>query len=102
MGFIGGNANPFLYVKKSEKGLTYIASYVDSSLMMGDDKAIADAMTALKENGLVLKIVGGLQDFLSCKVKFSVNKNRAWLGQPHLIEIIEKKFGYQIKNIQSH
>ena len=40
LGFIGGNVNPCLYIKKSAKGIVYIAFYVDSYLMVGDIKAI--------------------------------------------------------------
>ena len=38
--------------------------------------AIDDAIEALKSKGLVLKIVEGLQDYLSCKVKFSDDEKR--------------------------
>ena len=60
--------------------------------MMGD---IED----LKENWLVLKVVEGLQDYLSCAVKFSKDKKREKLGQPHLIENLVKKFDNSVKNI---
>ena len=35
-GFVGGNIDPCLYVKKSMKGIVYIALYVDNNLMIGD------------------------------------------------------------------
>ena len=54
--------------------------------MVGGVEAIDDAISSLKENELVLKIMEGLQDYLSCKIKFSKDKKRAWLGQPHLIK----------------
>ena len=73
LGFVGGNVNPLINVKKSEK--------------------IDDAIPALKENGLVLKIVEWLQDYFSCKVTFSSDKKGLGLGQPYLIEHLEKKFG---------
>ena len=60
-GFIGGNIDPCLYVKKSEKSIVNVALHVDSNFMIGDIEAI-------------LKIVEGLQDYLSCKVKFSMDK----------------------------
>ena len=44
----------------------------------------------------------GLQDYLSCKIKFLKDKKRAWLGQPHLIKNMEKKFGEHIQDILSH
>ena len=44
----------------------------------------------------------GLQDYLSCKIKFSDKKKHAWLGQPHLINNLENKFGGLVNHIQSH
>ena len=48
--------------------------------MVGDVKAIYDITLALKSKGLVLEVVEGLQDYLSCKIKFSEDKKKAWLG----------------------
>ena len=50
---------------------------VDNNLMIGDADDIDEAITSLKENGLVLKDIEGLQDYLSCEVKISMNKMRA-------------------------
>ena len=47
-------------MKKSKKGIVYVALYIDDNLI-GDVEAIDDTITALKENGLVLKIVKGLR-----------------------------------------
>ena len=83
LGFIGGNINPCHYVKKSAKGIVYIL-YLDDNLIIGNILAIDDTIEALKSKGLVLKIVEGLQKYLSC---ISDDKKRAWLGQSHLIKI---------------
>ena len=66
--------------KKSANSIVYIALY--DSLMIGNIATIDDAIRALKNKGLVLKIVEGLQDYLPCEIKFSEDKKRAWLGQP--------------------
>ena len=58
-----------------------------------------DTIAALKENGLVLTVVEGLQDYLSFKVKFLTDKKSAWLGQPHLIKKLVKKFGDHVEDI---
>ena len=39
----------------------------------------------------VLKIIEGLQDYLSCEVHFFMNKKIAWLEQPHLIKGLKKR-----------
>ena len=97
-----GSIDPCLYVKKSMKDIVYIALYVDNNLMVGNIATIDDAIKALKSKGLVLKIIEGLQDYLSCKIKFFDDKKHAWLGQPHLIKNLENKFGGLVNKIQSH
>ena len=62
--------------------------------MIGDIATIDGAIEALKNKGLALKIVEGLQNYLSCKIKFSDDKKCAWLEQPHLI----KKLLYLVKH----
>ena len=64
------------------KGTAYLALYMDDNLMIGDIAAINDAIEVLKNKGLVLKIMEGLQDYLSCKVKFSDNKKHSWYDSP--------------------
>ena len=49
-----------------------------------------------------MKIVEGLQDYLSCKIKISEDKMRAWLGQPHLIKNLENKFSGLVNEVWSH
>ena len=61
--------------------------------MVENIAAIDNAIEALKNKGLVLIIVEGLQDYLSCKIKIPDNKKHTWLGQPHLIKNLESKFG---------
>ena len=75
--------------------------YVDDNLMIGNNTPIDDITESLKNKGLVLKIVEGLQDYLSCKIKFSKDKKRAQLGQPHIIKNMEKKFDELVQNVQS-
>ena len=76
-GFVGGYIDPCLYVKKSMKGIVYVALYVDDNLMIVDNATIHDAILALKNKGLVLKIIEGLQDYLSCEIKISDDRKRA-------------------------
>ena len=101
-GFDGGSIDPCLYVKRIAKGIVYVALYVDDNLMIGNKAAIDDAILALKSKGLVLKVVEGIQDYLSCKIKISEDKKRAWLGQPHLIKNLKSKFKKLINDVWSH
>ena len=78
---VGGNVNPCLYVKKSMKGVVYIALYVDDNVMGGDVAAIDETISALKNNTLVLKVMEWLQDYLSWKINFSKDKKRhGWVS----------------------
>ena len=70
--------------------------------MIENIATINDTIDRLKRKGLVLKIVEGLQDYLSCKTKFSDDKKHAWLGQLHLSKTLESKFGGLIQEIWSH
>ena len=76
-GFVGSSIYPCLYVKKSTKCIVCVASYIENNLMMWDIAAINDAIEALKNEGLILKIMEKLQDYLSFKIKFSDDKKCA-------------------------
>ena len=47
LGFIRSNSGPCLYVKKSLKGIVYVALYIDDNLMEGDIKAIDNAISTV-------------------------------------------------------
>ena len=44
--------------------------------MVGDIATINNAIDALKNKGLVLEIVEGLKDYLSCEIKFPMIRSR--------------------------
>ena len=48
---MGGNVDPYLYMKKSAKGIGHVALYVDDNLMIGGMAAIDNAITVLKSKG---------------------------------------------------
>ena len=41
-------------------------------------------------------------DYLSCKVKFSKDMSKGWLGQPHMISSIQREFGEEIKGLRKY
>ena len=75
--------------------------YIDDNLTIGGIGTINNAMTVLKENGLVLSTVQRLQNCLSSKMKFSKDKRRAWLRQLHLIKNLVKKFRDHVKKFEA-
>jgi hypothetical protein len=43
-----------------------------------------------------------LTDYSSCEINFSKNKKKAYLGQPHLLLNLEKKFGKTVEKLQTY
>ena len=88
--------------RETEKGKVYFGLYVDDNLLIGDPPAIQEAIQDLKEKGLVLKIDDNLNDYLSWDIRFSDEKDRAWIGQPHLIANLQDKFGEKVNKLRKY
>ena len=56
----------------------------------------------MKKEGLSLKVEENLTDYLSCELVFDKRREKAWLGQPHLIEKLKKKFGDEVNGMQEY
>ena len=102
IGFVGGNADPCMMMRKNEHGVCYIAIWVDDSLLIGHEAAIEQTIKDLKNSGFGLKIEGELDDYLSCEITFDRDNKIGWIHQPHLIKKIEKKFGPMVMKLQSY
>ena len=102
IGFVGGNADPCMMVRRNGNGVVFIAIWVDDSLLIGHEAAIEQTINDLKAHGFGLKIEGELDDYLSCEITFSNDNKRGWIHQPHLIKKIEKKFGPMVKGLQNY
>ena len=72
IGFTGGDV-----CKHSDKGICFIALYVDDNLLVGHPAAIDDAIRQMREHDLILKIEDTLHDYLSCEIKFSSDRSKA-------------------------
>jgi hypothetical protein len=83
IGFTGGRVDPCLLTRRSNKGIVYVACYVDDIFAVGHDKAIKETIKLIKAQGLSnVKVQDELTDYLSCNILFNQNKIIAWLGQP--------------------
>jgi len=102
LGFKGGYADPCLMIRRNKNGLIIVSIYVDDNFCVGHKKALQEFVLELKEHGLVIKVAEGLKDYLSCSIVVSEDKKKAWIGQPHLIKKLDKKFGELVKNLQSY
>jgi hypothetical protein len=91
IGFTGGRADPCLVTQRSNKGIVYVACYMDDIFAVGHDEAIKEVI-----------VQNELTDYLSCNILFNRNKSIAWLGQPHLIKNIKRKFGGLVEKLQKY
>ena len=82
--------------------MVYIALYIYVNSIVGNHEATDEAIEILQKYGLGFTVVEGLQNYFFCGVKFSMDKKIGWLGQPHIMECLEKKFGEQNKKVQTH
>ena len=84
VGFTEDNIDPCLYVKKNEKGIVNIALYTDDILLNSNLEAINETVKLFHKDGLMLKVVDGLQDYLLYEIRFSDNKNHGWVRNTSL------------------
>jgi hypothetical protein len=100
MGFKGQVVDPCSTTRQNNKGILFIGLYLDYCYCCGHKDAIVDMIQQLKVSGFDIKVEDNLMDYLSCNIIFDKGKMKAWLGQPHLIKNLEKKFGELIANLQ--
>ena len=89
-------------MRKNEKGVVYIAIYVDDCLLVGDEAAINDAIKDIKEKGFMMKEESELDDYLSCQINFNKEETMALILQPHLIKKMEAKFEKELKELREY
>jgi hypothetical protein len=70
-----------------------MATYVDDCFCCGHEEAILETIELMKESGFGVTVEDDLTDYLSCNIVFNKERTKAWLGQPHLIKNLEKKYG---------
>ncbi|KAL7448199.1 hypothetical protein ACHAXS_000132 [Conticribra weissflogii] len=75
---------------KHKKGVVFVAIYVKDNLIVGYSDAIKDTIKQLKKNRFII----------ICPVKFNSIPKKAWLGQPHYLINLERKFGKDIKYLR--
>ena len=102
LGFKKSAIDPCLFVKTDGKTPMYVATYVDDNYVLGSDEDINKFIKDIKKHGLNVTVEDTLEDYLSCNIVFSDDKKRAWIGQPHLMKKIDKKFGEMIKKLPKY
>jgi len=102
IGFKGGNADSCLMIRRDDNGLVITSVYVDDNFCVGHRKALGELVEELKKEGLSIKMSNKLDDYLSCTIKLSDDKTKAWIGQPHLIDKLKSKFGELVQGMQAY
>jgi hypothetical protein len=83
-------------------GICFIVLYVDNNLIIGHPEAVDHTIDQLRKNNLMLKIENNLHDYLSCEIVLSDDRTKTWLGQPHLISNLEKKYGETVQKLYNY
>ena len=100
-GFTQSPADPCLMCRRNKLGVVYMALHVDDCYAVGHPKAIDEAIMQISAH-FKLKIEENLTDYLSCEIRFNKDKTKAWIGQPHLLKSLEKKFGTLVRRSQRY
>jgi hypothetical protein len=71
-------------------------------LCCGHKEAINESIEQMKSSGFILKVEDEMTEYLSCNILYSKDKQKVWLGQPHLIPCLKKKFEHLLSGLQSY
>jgi hypothetical protein len=91
-----------LFLRRNQLGVCIILIHVDDAFTAGNRKAIDAVVEEIKSNGLNVTVEHKLTDYLSSEIRFSKDKKRAWIGQPHMINKIKKIFGEEVQGMQKY
>jgi len=79
-----------------------VSVYVDDNFCVGHKPALEELIEDLKKNGLLVKVMEDMTDYLSCNISFLQDGKSAWIRQPHLIQKLEEKFRDMVKGLQTY
>ena len=102
IGFEASLADPCLMTKRCKFGDVYIGLYVDDCYCCGHQEDIETVIVEMKNHGFELKIEREMHDYLSCKIEFSKDRDKIWIGQPHLMKKICNVFGPIVKKMAKY
>ena len=86
---------------KTGKSEIYMGTHVDDSLTVGKLEDIKKLQEHMNKEGLTTKCEE-VDEYLGCKVAFSKDGKKAWLGQPETIKKLEREFGEDVKKLKSY
>ena len=90
-GFKLSEDDPCMLYKEYEKGVCIIIIYIGDMLIIGKKETIDHAIRVLQGHFQV-KHPTSLEDYLGVQIVQSDDGKKAWLGQPTIINSLEKQF----------
>ena len=91
-GFTVSQADPCMLFKERNLGICIIIMYVDDMLIIGKKEQIQEFTTKTQKEFSVT-IQHNLANYLGCEFHKNKEKPIRWLGQPSIIQSLEKNFG---------
>ena len=88
-GFTVSPTDPCMLFKENELGICIITMYVDDMLIIGKKEQIQDFASKIQKE-ILLKIQHNLADCPGCEFHMNKERTRGWLGQPSIIQSLEK------------
>ena len=88
-GFTVSPADPCMLFKENELGICILIMYADDMLIFGKNEQIQEFATKMQKEFSV-KIQHNLADYLGGEFHMNKEKTRGWLGQPSIIQSLEK------------
>jgi hypothetical protein len=76
--------------------------HVDDCYIVGNPAALEKTVELIQSSGLSVTVQQNTQDYLSCEILFNATKDKAWLGQPHLIKKLARVFGELVEGMPSY
>ncbi len=75
---------------------------VDKNLLVGHPKVIDATIEELRKEGSTLTVEDEFNDYYYCIIKFSKDRKKALLLQPHVVSNVEKNFGEESKSKRTY
>ncbi len=102
VGFTQSQAETCLFYKKMKLKVIVMIIHVDDCYVIGDVESIEDVVKDIEKEGLKIKVNYDTSDFLSFEIMFDKEKKKTWIGQTHLMKMMEQKFNHLAKDKQTY
>ena len=95
-------SDPCLFQGNCNGSPLLVCIYVDDNYAVGTKEGLEWLIRELPRQGLNITVEHTTKDYLSCEIVFNAKKNKAWIGQPHMIKKIRKEFQDEVESLQKY